>query len=181
MLTAPPSAAPELLVCLPSPWVQDRVISKFISQIIHLPSLPNQELVCACRSSSSTEINTSMGKLGGQHVDMNRLFPSLPRTWDKRAPFRKYSILRVQGFSCLTPWSLPGCPPSLLLSSATQLQGGTLFLSSAFHRKGVFCWTRCSTNKCLWPLQALRHQKAWETLEKTLQSQLIEQSLIQIL
>lgn len=38
MLTAPPSAAPELLLCLPVPEMQDRVISKFIWQIIYLLS-----------------------------------------------------------------------------------------------------------------------------------------------
>jgi len=45
--------------------MQDRVISKFIWQIIYLLSPLNQEIVSACRTSSSTEINSpAMGNFG---------------------------------------------------------------------------------------------------------------------
>lgn len=51
MPTAPPSAAPELLVCLPVPEMQDRVISKLIWQITYLLSPHSQEIVLAQKSS----------------------------------------------------------------------------------------------------------------------------------
>lgn len=51
MPTAPPSAAPELLVCLPVPEMQDRVLSKLIWQISYLLSPQGQEIVLAEKSS----------------------------------------------------------------------------------------------------------------------------------
>lgn len=45
--------------------MQDRVISKFIWQIIYLLSPLNQKIVHACRSSSNTEKNSpTVGKFG---------------------------------------------------------------------------------------------------------------------
>lgn len=51
MQTAPPSAAPKLLVCLPVPEMQDRVISKLIWQISYVFSPHSQEIVLAQKSS----------------------------------------------------------------------------------------------------------------------------------
>lgn len=46
MLTAPPSAAPELLERLPVPHMQGRALAKYIWQVIYLLSLLNQGTPC---------------------------------------------------------------------------------------------------------------------------------------
>lgn len=61
MPTAPPSAAPELLVCLPAPEMQDRVLSKLLWQITYLLSPHRQQRVLAQKSSV---LVPAVGKFG---------------------------------------------------------------------------------------------------------------------
>lgn len=72
MPTAPPSAAPESLVSLPVPEMQDRVISTLIWQIIYLLSPHSQEIVLAQKS-----LVLLWGSLGRWFCTREQNFPQL--------------------------------------------------------------------------------------------------------
>lgn len=72
MPTAPPSAAPESLVSLPVPEMQDRVISMLIWQIAYLLSPRSQEIVLAQKSSVPL-----WGSFGRWFCTQEQYFPQL--------------------------------------------------------------------------------------------------------